>query len=565
MGRMVIYGFLLFISGESLALCPNWSPARAHQEIHALQEQLTVWDDRYYRQGEASISDTQYDALRERLKQWQLCFAAEAAPSTPQWLTEGQLRHPIAHTGVKKRPDGPAVARWMAQHSDMWVQPKIDGVAVTLVYRYGKFYQMISRGDGLRGEDWTAKARAMPAIPLTLADDSDERVLQGEIFWRSTGHQQAMHGGVNARNRVAGVLRQVSDSPALKELGIFIWAWPDGPASLRMRLDKLTAWGFEETARWTQRVTTLQDVAMWREQWFRQSLPFATDGIVVHAQPGAAGRYWLPGQGDWAVAWKYTPLQVLAEVKSVSFPVGRTGKIAAVLNLIPIKLDDKWVRRVNVGSIKKWQEMDIVAGDQVLVSLAGQGIPRLDRVAWRIKNRIKPREPEKGRYHTLSCLRLTPECEEQFLARLVWLSSPSGLGMTGLSKSLWQRLIAGRENMSLLSWLEWSAEDIARPAGMTPKRQALIDYHFKQSRQQPLRRWVQAIGLPLPAAALRAINDAQLVSMGEWTAERWQQLPGVGAKQAAQLMRHFADAAFYPLWQRLMALPSTINVQDVGN
>ncbi len=111
------------------------------------------------------------------------------------------------------------------------------------------------------------------------------------------------------------------------------------------------------------------------------ALPFATDGIVVRSEDKPAGESWLPGEGNWVVAWKYSPVSQLAEVKNIQFSVGRTGKVSVVAGLEPVRLDDKQVRRVSLGSVERWQRLDIAQGDQVLISLAGQGIPRLDKLS----------------------------------------------------------------------------------------------------------------------------------------------------------------------------------------
>nr|MBA2817749.1 DNA ligase B [Candidatus Pantoea persica] len=90
----------------------------------------------------------------------------------------GNVAHPVAHTGVRKLRDKLAMAYWMQNRRDLWVQPKIDGVAVTLVYEAGKLTALISRGDGLRGESWLAKAAWIPAIPLSIKSDVPRIVLR---------------------------------------------------------------------------------------------------------------------------------------------------------------------------------------------------------------------------------------------------------------------------------------------------------------------------------------------------------------------------------------------------
>lgn len=524
------------------ALCPNWSPVRAGQEIAQLQTQLRQWDDAYYRQGTNLVTDADYDSLQQRLQQWQRCFTPAQATYDAQLTTDGSTHHPVAHTGVRKLRDKLAVAYWMQDKSALWLQPKVDGVAVTLVYREGKLASLISRGDGLRGEEWLAKSAHIPSIPQHLNTLREEVVLQGELFLQMTDHQQARDGGKNARAQVAGAMMRHDTSPLLERLGVFIWAWPDGPNSLPDRLAQLTQWGFGLAQSWSRQVSNEEEVAVWRDRWFRESLPFVTDGVVIHQSPVSAGRDWQPGQGSWSAAWKYQPAEVSSEVLSVDFNVGRTGKIAVVLNLIPVQLEDKTVRRVNIGSLQRWRELDVIAGDEVTLTLAGLGIPRLERVIWRVAQRDYPASPQEGEFHGLTCLHFSADCRAQFLSRLSWLSQKSVLDIAGVQRSSWQRLLDSGAITHLFSWLTLTPEQIAQANGITPARAQLIWHRFNLTRQQPLRRWVSALGLPLPRAALQALPDAQWSQLLTRTAESWQQLPGIGSVLAQRIVMMLQDA-----------------------
>ncbi len=130
--------------------------------------------------------------------------AIHCVPQAARWP------HPIAHTGLEKLHDGRR-RRSLAKRdrNDVWVQPKVDGVAVTLIYRKGLLTQAISRGDGVNGQDWTASARQIAAIPQRLPEPLD-LLLQGELYWRLTDHVQARAGSLNARSTVAGLMARKS-------------------------------------------------------------------------------------------------------------------------------------------------------------------------------------------------------------------------------------------------------------------------------------------------------------------------------------------------------------------
>lgn len=218
-------------SASALATCPDWPPARGRQETSRLHQQIVAWKEAYWRQGASGVSDDVYDQLTLRLAQWRQCFPGATPEDDDLPPPTGDARHPVAHTGVRKLADEDSVARWMKNKSDLWIQPKVDGVAVTLVYRQGRLVQAISRGDGLRGEAWTARARQIPALAKVMTGELADSVLQGELFLRRDGHVQQQAGGMNARAKVAGLMMRADAAAALSQLDVFIWAWPDGPSS----------------------------------------------------------------------------------------------------------------------------------------------------------------------------------------------------------------------------------------------------------------------------------------------------------------------------------------------
>jgi len=454
--------------------------------------------------------------------------------------TNGTLRHPFAHTGVHKVADKEELRQWMHSRRDLWVQPKVDGVAVTLVYRKGKLAQAISRGDGVKGEDWTARVQAIPSIPLSVQGVLSESGLQGEIFLLREGHIQQQMGGMNARAKAAGMMMRLNDKRDLDNLGVFIWAWPDGPQSMPQRLSELTKAGFNLTARYTRAVSTADEVEKNRKEWLTSPLPFVTDGIIVRSSVEPIGEHWLPGEGDWVVAWKYSPVSQVAEVNAIQFAIGRTGKISVVATLESIQLDDKRVKRVNLGSVSRWQALDIAPGDQVLVSLAGQGIPRVDKVVWRGSDRKKP-VPPASHYHPLTCFYASPECLEQFFARLVWLSSKPVLDMEGLGDSNWRLLHQTYNFEHIFSWLALTQEQIEKTPGLNPGRRLQLWHRFEFARHQPFKRWINALGIPLPQVAAKALSVHSWRQLQDKNAGSWSQLPGIGAEKARKLVEFVHD------------------------
>ena len=548
---MAILISILCWQSSAWAVCPAWSPARAQEEISRLQQQIKQWDDDYWKEGKSEVEDGIYDQLSARLTQWQRCFGNETRDVMMPPLN-GAVIHPVAHTGVRKMADKIALSLWMRERSDLWVQPKVDGVAVTLVYRDGKLNKAISRGNGLKGEDWTQKVRLISAVPQTASGPLANSTLQGEIFLKREGHIQQQMGGINARAKVAGLMMRQDDSDTLNSLGVFVWAWPDGPQLMTDRLKELTTAGFTLTQTYTRAVKNADEVARVRNAWWKAKLPFVTDGVVVRAAKEPESRHWLPGQAEWLVAWKYQPVAQVAEVKAIQFAVGKSGKISVVASLAPVMLDDKKVQRVNIGSVRRWQEWDIAPGDQILVSLAGQGIPRIDDVVWRGAERTKPTPPE-NRFNSLTCYFASDVCQEQFISRLVWLGSKQVLGLDGIGEAGWRALHQTHRFEHIFSWLLLTPEQLQNTPGIAKSKSAQLWHQFNLARKQPFTRWVMAMGIPLTRAALNASDERSWSQLLFSTEQFWQQLPGTGSGRARQVIEWKENAQIKKLGSWLAA------------
>ncbi|WP_217476034.1 NAD-dependent DNA ligase LigB [Stutzerimonas stutzeri] len=537
--RPILTLLLCLTPALASAQCPNWSAERAASESRALQRQVAEWDDAYHRQGIARVDDEIYDQAVSRLQQWKTCFASASVSVNPLATAAGDVPHPIVQTGLAKLADRAAVAAWMAGRSDLWVQPKVDGVAVTLHYRNGSLVQAVSRGDGSRGQDWTDRARQLPAIPARLAT-ADDIVLQGELYWRLDRHVQATAGSVGARGQVAGAMaRQVLEPSTAGQIGLFVWDWPNGPPGMQARLDGLAAMGFTQSAALTMPIDSISRAEHWREHWFRHALPFASDGIVLRQGDRPDGTTWQAQPPRWAAAWKYPLRTAVTQVRQVRFNIGRTGKITPVLELEPLQLDDRRIRRVSLGSLARWQAADVRPDDQVAITLAGLTIPRFDGVVWRAQHRQPVEAPVAEAYHPLSCWQTSAGCEQQFMARLVWLSGTNGLNLPQLGPGAWQTLVDAGLVTGLLDWLSLDQRQLEAVPGIGPASARGLVASFELARARPFATWLQALGMPPSGdTALPADWD----SLSATSLAQWQARPGVGATRARQLQAFFNTA-----------------------
>lgn len=539
----MMLAILRVISGLLLACLSFNTLANPCADEQALRQQLKVWDDSYHRLGVSLVSDAVYDQLRSRLE---LCRAVD----NPLLTASGPMAHPVAQTGLAKLADERAVDGWIKGRQDLWVQPKVDGVAVTLIYQQGQLQHVISRGDGLSGQNWTAAAQVISAIPQRLPQPVD-MLLQGELYWRVPGHVQAKAGSVNARSTVAGLMARHALSPEQGQgIGLFVWDWPQGPHAQSERLARLAELGFTDSQTYSQPIDHLDHARHWREHWFNTPLPFASDGVVLRQSQRPAAERWQAKPPNWAAAWKYPHAQTLSEVRKVTFNIGRTGRITPMLELTPVRLDDRTIKRISVGSLQRWQHLDIRPGDHVAISLAGMTIPRLDSVALRASERVEVLAPQPNNFHALSCWSATPGCERQFLARLNWLSSKKGLAMPFVGPGTWNTLIQAGEVNNLLDWLTLDAARLANIGGFGERSSERLLASVHAARQQPFARWVKALGLPPTGDAPLGQSWQALVARDK---QAWQAYAGIGAQRAAQLTEFMREPNVQALSEQLRA------------
>ena len=543
---ILLFSSALFISTTAFAACPVWSSSQAQQEISKLRQHITDWDRSYHRDGTSIVADEIYDQARAQLQTWQTCFNRTQAIEPSQTALKsarGELALPFSQMGLRKL-SATDLQQWISGREQLWVQPKVDGVAVTLVYEHGQLKQMLSRGDGLLGYDWMAHAAVIQVIPKQLPSTHARITLQGELYLQQSQHIQAQHGGSNARSAVAGLLNRNSLSPAEGDkIGVFIWEWPDGPASMDERLKQLHDLGFSDSKTYSQAVQNFTQVKHWRQHWYSTALPFASDGVVIKHSQRSTEHARSSYPPTWAVAWKYPLQQALTAVTDVTFNIGRSGRITPIAHLEAVQLDDKTIRRVSIGSLKKLNKLALGRGDHVAIALSGQAIPQLKEVVWRSPQRHNFIGPAAESYHALSCWQLSPACQQQFLARLTWLGHKKSLNMPGIGAQTWQALIDGKHISQLTDWLALSAEDLAQLPSFAKKRSAHTAQAFAQAKLQPFRLWLTALGAP---ASVTAKSGDDWQTLTDLSLQDWQQLRHLSrsnALHAHDFFRHTAVQA----------------------
>ncbi|MBW4054807.1 MAG: NAD-dependent DNA ligase LigA [Proteobacteria bacterium] len=537
--------------------CPEISNIDVKQQMTTLANDIRYHNQLYYEKVQPAISDAEYDRLFARLVQLEECFPALAAADSPtrtvgSGMGGGTLmvkhEQPMLSLSSSTGPEAVQVLFKKIATSgkvQLLVQPKIDGLPVELVYEIGRLVSASTRGNGRAGEDVTARVREIQGVPHRLAGTFPDRVVvRGEVYadrqlLQKYGQIAAAEKYATPRHMAAGVLKaQKPDPAAVAVLRLFPFELVTTGAmhSDLKALEQLSNWGFPVDLKQTHIVQTFADVqAVYRAFLAnRDQQPFAMDGIVVKVDDLSLRRQL--GEGGhapfWAAAWKYPPDTARTQVLGIKWTVGRTGRRTPVAEVSPVRLGGILVTRVSLYNDTEIARLDIATGDQVLVELVGDVIPRVLEVVKRAR-----RVTDSGAAATQmsepvldACLSDSPVCREQFLSRVTYFASKPGLGIKGLGRGRLQKLVEAGLVNDLPSLFLLKEEEVAEVPG------------FGMETARSLTVAIKAAGHAEPFRIVTALS-----------------VPGVGPGRVEHLSRQFTslDALLTSGQKQLAALSST--------
>ena len=383
------------------------SPA---EEIADLTARLKRWGAAYFEIDTPLVPDADYDAAMMQLRALEADHPELQAPDSPTQRVGGaplSAFETIAHRMPMLSLDNAfsesdliefhrrVVERLSASEITYCCEPKLDGVAVSIVYESGLLTQAATRGDGVSGEDITANVRTIRNVPLMLSGDDISPYLEvrGEITIPRSGFEQMNARArllgqkvfVNPRNAAAGSLRQLDSSVTAKRpleftaysVGVF-----DGslPASHDATLRVLAEWGIPISEH-MQTVVGIEACEVYYEQMAvkRDALPFDIDGIVfkVNLLEQQERLGFISRAPRWAVARKFPAQEVSTRLLGVDFQVGRTGAITPVARLEPVFVAGVTVSNATLHNIDEIERLSVAIGDIVVVRRAGDVIPQI--------------------------------------------------------------------------------------------------------------------------------------------------------------------------------------------
>ena len=466
-------------------------------------------------------------------------------------------------------------------------EPKLDGLAVSLVYEHGVLVRGATRGDGAKGENITANLRTIRQIPLRLNGEAPALVeVRGEVYLPRAGflkmNEEARAEGrkeyVNPRNAAAGSLRQLdSRLTARRPLAIFAYALAahDGyemPDTHWDVIQQLRAWGFP-VSDLVQRVTGLEGCLEYYQRVGeqREALPFDIDG-VVYKLDDLAGREELGSVARaprWAIAHKFPAEEAVTTLENVEFQVGRTGALTPVARLQPVFVGGVTVSNATLHNMDEITRKDIRIGDRVVVRRAGDVIPEVARVL--IEQRpadvreieLPPTCPvcsgEVVRAEGEAVARCTAglSCRAQLHNALVHFVSRKAMDIEGLGEKLLAQLIEQGHVRRAADLYRLEVGTLAQMERMGEKSAANVVAAIDAARETTLPRFIYALGIrevgEVTAQALASyFGDMEPILAADEDA--LLAVPDVGPIVARHLAAYFADPAHLELIAELQSV-----------
>ena len=411
--------------------------SEAKQKMDLLKRQLNKHNQAYYQEAQPLISDFEYDQLLRELEDLEQAFPGLITPDSPSQRVGGEpldkfetIAHmkpmmSLANTYSKEEllKFDERTKKLLKHASFSYIlEPKIDGVAVSLTYINGTLEKGATRGDGMTGDDITANLRTISSIPLKLKSNKpapSKIEIRGEVFMSRKGfeilNQQRQEEGLpsfaNPRNATAGSLKQLDAKLVQKRPldAIFYGVGAYEDVEISSQIDLLNFfkfWGVPTPSKIWHRFSMQQILGDLDElQEMKSSLDFEMDGGVIKVNEYSL--YEELGQTAKsprsAVAYKYEPEQADTTIDKITIQVGRTGVLTPVAELIPVLLAGTTVKRATLHNEEEIQRKDIRIGDRVIIEKAGEIIPAVVRVL---------KERRQGSEVPFSMPTQCPICEE---------------------------------------------------------------------------------------------------------------------------------------------------------
>ena len=575
-------------SDDSSALSPN------EQRARQLRMLLHSADHAYYVDAHPIMSDREYDTLFKELEQLEQSHPELCTPDSPTQRVGGaplkefnQIAHKKQMLSLSNTYSEQEVQDFDQRVTDGLDNPlhpyvcelKVDGVAISLIYRNGILHQAITRGDGEVGDEITANIKTIKELPLMIHENPfdtviEEMEIRGEVYMEDAAFialnaQREANGEktfANPRNLTAGTLKQLNSKEVAKRPLKIVCYYLDANREETMishadNLLLLKRMGFP-TSTHARKVENIQQVLSIIDEWNKQreTLPFGIDGIVIKLDSIPQQRILgnVARAPKWAIAYKYEAQQAETLLKDITYQVGRTGIVTPVAELEPVFLAGSTISRATLHNEDFINSLDIRIGDTVFVEKGGDVIPKItgynpskrsnDAKTFEFTH-VCPCPLQTSLHHVegeVQYMCLHPECPWQIRRRLEHFASRDALNIDGLGEKVIDQFVEigllhsiadiyklNLHREQLLGLDRWGVKSVDR----------LLE-SIEQSKQQPFRKVLFGLGIRHVGEGIAktlAQHFGSIESLQAATIEELLSIKEIGSSIAVSIIEFFKD------------------------
>jgi len=591
---------------QELKIMNTPANSTVRDRIETLRQTLHRHNTLYHVQDNPEVSDAEYDLLMQELMTLEKAYPDLKSPDSPTARVGAPplgVFETILHSLPMLSLDNAFVAQDIVEFDSRvkkalqiqdpvlyTAEPKLDGVAVELVYEDGKLVVASTRGDGMTGELITANVKTIRSVPLQLQGGAFERRLEvrGEIIMNRKGFEKLNRSReekklpvfANPRNAAAGSLRQLDSSiTASRPLDIFIYGTGLAPGldsdSHWDVLNRLKSMGFKVNPLIRPCLTLSQVLESYRElEESRSSLPYDIDGVVIkvdnlryQAMLGEKAR-----SPRWAIAWKFQAVQGTTRIQAIEIQVGRTGVLTPVAYLEPVRIGGVWVSRATLHNEEEIQRKDIRIGDTVFVERAGDVIPKIVKVITEKRagnetafvmpvtcpacgsKAIRSSLENSGRLESaLRCF--NARCPAQLKENIIHFASKRAFDMDGLGEKLAGQLVDAGLLTSYADIFQLTVEKLLKLNRMGQKSAENLISAIDQRKKIQLNRFLYSLGIRHVGENIADILARKWGSLNvvmRQTPESLEAVEGIGKTIAESVHGFFSDPGNREILERIL-------------
>ncbi|MEO5718377.1 MAG: NAD-dependent DNA ligase LigA [Chthoniobacterales bacterium] len=571
--------------------------ASAAKRVAALRGEIEEHNRRYYEEASPTISDRDYDRLYRELLELEERHPQLLTPDSPTRRVGGaplqafsQVTHHAPMLSLDNTYSEEEVGAFYRRMEKLLpnekipvvVEPKVDGVAVSLLYEDGRLKYAATRGDGTVGDDITQNIRTIRSLPKQLKDEAPRLLeVRGEVFMTKDGFaklnaersEAGLPAFANPRNSAAGSLKQLDPAiTAQRPLGVIFYGTGACEGMELTHHTKLFGLlkklGLPCSERWWPASSLDEILGAIRElAKVRHDFIYETDGAVVKvdsfAQRESLGM--TAKSPRWAMAFKYEAERVETKLEDILIQVGRTGVLTPVAALTPVVVSGSTVARATLHNEEEIERKDIRIGDTVVIEKAGEVIPAVVSVRTDLRDGSdkKFRMPKKCPICGSAVVKaegqvavrcVNAQCPAQLKRRVEHFASRGAMDIEGLGEAMVEQLVSKEFVRQVSDIYRLTSEQLSGLERMGEKSVAKLLAAIERSKKQSLWRLLFGIGiLHVGVSAARALADhfPDLDALREATPEELQRIPDVGEVVGASIAQFFREPGNREMMEQL--------------